>query len=53
MLRQLIISVFLLGSSLLSLFSQTIKTKSHEQEDWDRTRAMMDCSPRLVAGGTW
>ncbi len=48
MLRLLIISVFLLGSSLLSLFSQTIKTKSHEQEDWDRTRAMMDCSPRLV-----
>jgi hypothetical protein len=48
MVRQLIISLIILSSSLLSLSSQAIRTKSHEQEDWDRSRAMMDCAPRLV-----
>ncbi|MDX2430777.1 MAG: hypothetical protein QNK35_07580 [Bacteroides sp.] len=48
MLGKFIISIILLGASSLSLFSQEIRTKSHEQEDWDRTRVIMDCSPRLV-----
>lgn len=48
MIRQLFLCVFILGSSLISLSSQTIRTKSLEQEDWDRSRHMLECAPQLV-----
>ncbi|MFO7668999.1 MAG: hypothetical protein R6W31_05010 [Bacteroidales bacterium] len=48
MMYKLMISFLILGSSLLSLSSQEIKTRSHEEEDWDRTRTILDCAPRLV-----
>ena len=32
----------------MTLSSQTIRTKSHEQEDWDRSKSILDCAPRLV-----
>lgn len=48
MTLRLSICVIILGSSLLSLSSQTIRTMSHEEEDWDRSKTMLDCSPMLV-----
>lgn len=48
MIRQSIICTFLLSFLLSSLSAQTIRTRSHEEEDWDRSRRMLDCSPMLV-----
>lgn len=30
------------------LSAQELRTKSHEEQDWDRTRHIMDCAPSLV-----
>lgn len=45
---QLIITVVIMASFLLSLPAQELKLRSHEEEEWDRTRLIMDCAPRLV-----
>jgi len=48
MLRQIFISFNLLAVTLISVSSQEISTRSWEEQDWDRTRMMLDCAPRLV-----
>lgn len=48
MTRQFIICLLILGSTSLSLSAQTIRTKSQEEEDWDRSRVILDCAPMLV-----
>ncbi|MCP4312109.1 MAG: hypothetical protein GY790_12660 [Bacteroidetes bacterium] len=48
MQRLLPIILTILALPINSLLAQEIRTKSHEEEDWDRTRMIMDCSPRLV-----
>ena len=48
MTRQILICFIVLGFSWLTLSSQTLKTKSHEEEDWARSKRMLDCAPRLV-----
>ncbi len=48
MQRQIVITVIFMVFSLPFLSAQEINTKSHEEEDWDRTRLIMDCAPSLV-----
>jgi len=48
MQRKILIALLLLAFSMPFLMAQEINTKSHEEEDWDRTRLIMDCAPRLV-----
>jgi hypothetical protein len=48
MQRQIVISILLIAFSIPFLSAQEIRTKTQEEEDWDRSRMIMDCAPRLV-----
>ncbi len=48
MQSKILISLVFTIFSLSVLTGQELRTKTHEEQDWDRTRLILDCAPSLV-----